>query len=276
MSRLSEIGIRAYIACIILFIYSPIVLMIVLSFNTSGRISFPIEGFTTRWYNAPPTGYEYASYVSAAYDWRLWIALQNTLYVSLLTAVLTMVIVTSIAMALRHAIIGRDILFYMVLLGFLVPAVALGLGNLIMFRLLNWELSWWTAAMLDTVYAVPFGLILMMARFEPDLMLYEGAARVTRASPFRVFLHITLPLIKWEVLSSTIFGFVLAWGELIRTSFVMRGTGVISTFIAMQLSVNPVTPKWYAVGAIVTGISIIALLILGAVLSRSERKVTRG
>jgi putative spermidine/putrescine transport system permease protein len=275
MIKLSAIGIRVYIACIILLIYSPIVLMILLSFNTSGRISFPIEGFTTHWYVAPPSGYEYASYVSAAYTWPLWIALKNTLYVSLLTAILTMAIVTSIALALRHAIIGRDILFYVVLLGFLVPAVALGLGNLIMFRLLNWQLLWWTPAMLDTMYAVPFGLILMMARFEPDLMLYEGAARVTRASPFRVFLHVTLPLIKWEVLSSAIFGFVLAWGELIRTSFVMRGTGVISTYIAEQLSVNPVTPKWYAVGAIVTAISIIALFILGAVLSRSERKVTR-
>jgi putative spermidine/putrescine transport system permease protein len=180
-------------------------------------------------------------------------------------------VVMSIAMALRHRVIGRDILFYIILLGFLVPGVALGLGNNIMFRLVGWEFSWWTAAIVDTVYAVPFGLILMMARFDPDLVLYERAASVLRASPLRVFRRVTLPLIRWEVISSGIFGFVLAWGELIRTSFLMRGTGVLSTFISTELAINPVTPKWYAVGAIIMAVSIVALVIMGTVLSRGQR-----
>lgn len=265
------VAIRVYIALIVLFIYSPIAVMLLLSFNTSGNISFPLEGLTTKWYNAPPTGYEYASYVSVAHDWVFWVALENTVYVAFTAAFLTMLIVTSVAMALRHRVIGRDVLFYIILLGFLVPGVALGLGNNVLFRLMNWEFTWWTAAIVDTVYAVPFGLILMMARFDPDLMLYERAASVLRASPWRVFRRVTLPLIKWEVLSSAIFGFVLAWGELIRTSFVMRGTGVLSTFISTQLAINPVTPKWYAVGGIVTGVSILALFILGTVLSRGQR-----
>lgn len=125
--------------------------------------------------------------------------------------------------------------------------------------------------MLDTVYAVPFGLILMMARFDPDLVLYERAASVLRASPWKVFRRVTFPLIRWEAVSAAIFGFVLAWGELIRTSFVMRGTGVIATYISTELAINPITPKWYAVGTIVTGISIIALLVMGYVMARGQR-----
>jgi len=269
--RIREIGVRVYVAILILVVYSPIVVMIVLSFNTSGRISFPIEGLTTKWYNAPPTGYEYGSYISAFYDWKFWIAFQNTVRVAVTAAILTLIIVTSVAMVLRHRIVGRDPLFYLILLGFVLPGVALGLGNNILFRMMDWEFTWWTAAILDTVYAVPFGLILMMARFDPDLALYEGAASVLRASPWAVFRKVTLPLIRWEVVSAGIFGFVLGWGELIRTSFVMRGTGVISTYISTELAINPVTPKWYAVGAIVTGISIVALVILGYILSRGQR-----
>lgn len=266
-----EVGIRVYVAVLILLVYAPIIVMIVLSFNNSGRMSFPWEGFTTKWYNGAPTGYEYGSYISAYYDWAFWKAFQNTVYVSITAAILTLIIVTSVAMALRHRVVGRDQLFYMILLGFVLPGVSLGLGNSILFRIMNWEFSWWTAAILDTVYAVPFGLILMMARFDPDLALYEGAASVLKASPWSVFRKVTLPLIRWEVISAGIFGFLLAWGELIRTSFVMRGTGVISTYISTQLSTNPNSPKWYAVGTIVTGISIIALIILGWVLSRGER-----
>lgn len=266
-----EVGIRVYVAALILLVYLPIVVMIVLSFNTSGRISFPMEGFTTKWYNGIPTGYEYASYISAFYDWKFWIAFQNTVYVATAGAIMTLIIVTTVAMALRHRVVGRDPLFYLILLGFVLPGVALGLGNNMLFRIMNWEFAWWTAAMLDTVYAVPFGLILMMARFDPDLVLYERAASVLKASPLSVFRKVTLPLIRWEVVSAGIFGFVLAWGELIRTSFVMRGTGVISTYISTELAINPITPKWYAVGAIVTGISIVALIILGWVLSRGQR-----
>ena len=269
--KLSDIGIRAYIAILILVIYTPIILMVVLSTNTSGRISFPYEGFTTKWYDAKPSGFEYGSYISAYYDWAFWIAFQNTVYVAFAAAIMTTIIVTTVAMTLRHRIFGRNALFYIILLGFLVPGVALGLGNNILFRMMNWQFTWWIAAMLDTVYAVPFGLILMMARFDPDLMLYERAASVLRASPLNVFRRVTLPLIRWEVVSAAIFGFVLAWGELIRTSFVARGTGVISTYISTQLAINPITPKWYAVGTIITGISIIALVFMGFVLSRGQK-----
>lgn len=269
--RITEILIRIYVGALILLIYSPIIVMIVLSFNTSGRISFPMEGFTTKWYNGVPTGYEYASYISAFYDWKFWIAFQNTVYVAFAAAIMTFIIVTTVAMALRHRLTGRDPLFYLILLGFILPGVALGLGNNILFRLVNWEFTWWTAAMLDTVYAVPFGLILMMARFDPDLVLYERAASVLRASPWKVFRRVTFPLIRWEAVSAAIFGFVLAWGELIRTSFVMRGTGVIATYISTELAINPITPKWYAVGTIVTGISIIALLVMGYVMARGQR-----
>jgi ABC-type spermidine/putrescine transport system permease subunit II len=269
--KLSDIGIRTYIAIFILLIYTPIILMVVLSTNTSGRISFPYEGFTLKWYDAKPSGFEYGSYISAYYDWAFWIAFQNTVYVAFAAAIMTTIIVTTVAMTLRHRIFGRNALFYIILLGFLVPGVALGLGNNILFRMMNWQFSWWIAAMLDTVYAVPFGLILMMARFDPDLMLYERAASVLRASPLSVFRRVTLPLIKWEVVSAAIFGFVLAWGELIRTMFVARGTGVISTYISTQLAINPITPKWYAVGTIITGISIIALVFMGWVLSRGQK-----
>jgi len=269
--KLSDIGIRAYVAIFILVVYLPIILMVVLSTNSAGRISFPYEGFTTKWYNAAPTGYEYGSYISAVYDWAFWIAFQNTVYVAFATAIMTTIIVTCVAMTLRHRILGRNGLFYIILLGFLVPGVALGLGNNILFKMMNWQFSWWSASMLDTVYAVPFGLILMMARFDPDLMLYERAASVLRASPWSVFRRVTLPLIRWEVVSAAIFGFVLAWGELIRTSFVARGTGVISTYINTQLAINPITPKWYAIGTIITGISIIALVCMGWVLSRGQK-----
>jgi spermidine/putrescine transport system permease protein len=99
-------------------------------------------------------------------------------------------------------------------------------------------------------------------------MEYEKTASCLRASPLRVFRHVTLPLIFWEVISAGIFGFLLAWSEIIRTQFVMKGTGVLSTYILTELEINPVTPKWYAAGTVITAISVIGLIIFAYILSR--------
>jgi putative spermidine/putrescine transport system permease protein len=188
--------------------------------------------------------------------------------VSIAAALLTCFIATTTALALRHRVKGRDLVFYVILLGFVVPGVALGLGMVFLFRFVGWGFTFWTPVIVDVIYAVPFGLVLMMARFEPRLMEYERAASTLKASPWNVIRHVTLPLIVWEVVSAGLFGFVLAWGEVIRTQFVIHGTGVLSTYILSEVGVRALSPKWYAAGTIISMISIVALLLFGWALSR--------
>jgi putative spermidine/putrescine transport system permease protein len=259
---------KIYMVIIILIIYLPVVFMILLSFKSGANVSFPIEGFTLDWFIAKPKPYEYGSYISVMYDRRFFEAFTNSFYVSGACALLTCFIVTSTALTLRRRVPGRDILFYLILLGFIVPGVTLGLGVAFLYRWLGLEFSFWTPVFLDTVFAVPFGLVLMMARFEPKLMEYEMSASCLKASPLRVARHVTLPLIIWEVVSAGIMGFLLAWSEIIRTQFVMKGTGVLSTYILTELEINPVTPKWYAAGTIITAVSIVGLVIFAWILSR--------
>lgn len=266
---------RIYLGLIIAFIYLPIFFVVLLSLKSGAKISFPIEGFTLDWYFKKPSGYEYAAYVSLFYDRQFFTALKNSLIVSSIVAVLSMVLVTTTALALRRKIVGRDMLFYLFLLGFLLPGVTLGLGVNFLFRALNLEFSVWSAAFVNVIYAVPFGLILMMARFDPDLLLYEQAASTLKADPWTVFRKITFPLIIYEVISAAIFGFLLSWSEVIRTQFAMKGIGTIATFINTQLAVNPLTPKWYAAGTLISMFSIIGLVIFAYVLSKSLTRSSR-
>jgi putative spermidine/putrescine transport system permease protein len=261
---------KIYIAAIITLIYLPAAFMIVLSFKSGANISFPIERFTLDWYIKPPAG-EYAAYLSLFHDRQVFQALQNSVVVSTIVAILSMLLVTTTALALRRRIAGRDQLFYLFLLGFLTPGVAVGLGLNFLFSFLNWEFSVWSAALINVVYAVPFGLILMMARFNPDLVFYEQAASALKASPFRTFRKITLPLIIYEVISAAILGFLLSWGEVIRTQFALKGIGTLSTFINVQLGVNPLTPKWYAAGTVVSIVSFAGLAVFAYLLSKTTR-----
>lgn len=260
---------KTYIVIVILFIYLPVFFLVLLSFKSGASVTFPIREITLDWYIAEPSAYRHGSeWVSVMYDKRFFEAFINSTDVSTASALLTCFIVTATALALRHRVRGRDLLFYLILLGFIVPGVTLGLGIVFLYRWLGWEFSFWTPVITNVIYATPFGLVLLMARFEPKLMEYERAASTLKASPWKVFRHVTLSLIIWEVVSAGLYGFVLAWSEVVRTQFVMRGAGVLSTYILTELGVRALTPKWYAVGTIVSTISIVALLIFGWVLSR--------
>jgi len=135
---------KIYIAIVILIIYLPIILVVLLSFNVSSNVTFPITGWTLDWYIAEPKGYEYGSYISVLYDQRFWKALTNSVYVSVAAGLVTCLVVTVTALTLRRRIPGRDLLFYMILLGFIVPGITLGLGNALSHRLLGLEFSFWT------------------------------------------------------------------------------------------------------------------------------------
>jgi putative spermidine/putrescine transport system permease protein len=257
---------------VILFIYLPVFFLVLLSFKTGSSITFPIQGLTLDWYVGQPSPYRHGSeWVSVMYDARFFEAFRSSAYVSIAAGLLTCFIATATALALRRKVRGRDVLFYLILLGFIVPGVTLGLGLVFLYRLLGWEFTFWTPVIVDVIYAVPFGLVLVMARFEPRLMDYERAGSVLKAGPWKVFRHVTLPLIIWEVVSAGLFGFVLAWGEVIRTQFVMHGTGLLSTYILTEVGVHALSPKWYAVGTIVSMISFVALVIFSWTLQRGTR-----
>ena len=156
-----------------------------------------------------------------------------------------------------------SIFFALRVSAFLIVALA-------MFRF-GMEYSFWSVVLINVIYTVPFGLIIMMARFDPSLMEYEKAASVLKASPLNVFRKITFPLIKWEIISATIFGFLLSWGELIRTQFMLKGVSVLSVYIYTKLSVYPLTPKWYAAGTLISLVAFLALAVFAFILSKGAR-----
>jgi len=262
---------KLFVILFIAFVYLPAFLIILLSFEQSSSIALPITGFTLDWYIKKPIGYETPAFVSLLYDSRLWVAVENSLRTSLVVAATTALVVTASALALRHRVKGRDVLFYALLLGFIFPGVMLGLGSTFFYSTVGLQYSFWSVVLINVVYIVPFGLVLMMARFDPDLMEYEKAASLLKASPTAVFRQITFPLIKWEIISATIFGFLLSWGELIRTQFMLKGTGTLSIFLYTQLSNYTLTPKWYAAGTLISAMSFSALAVLAFILSRGPR-----
>lgn len=259
---------------IIMFIFMlPIILIIVLSFNAEQNIALPINRFSLYWYvgEAVITGFR-SGILNDPYILRV---ISNSILLGVSTAVIATPLVTVSALSLRRRFHGRDMFFYMLLLGFIIPPIISGLGMNILYKTIGVrEYSLWTVLPLHVVYTVPFGLILTLARFDPEMIEYENAARSLGANEIRVFSKITLPLIRAEVISAFIFAFTLSLGELLRSSFVIAGIGTIPTYVFNQMSVQAPTPKWFALGTLTTIISFALLMVVALFLTRRIRRIT--
>jgi len=254
--------IKAYFSLIVLFLYLPIISVVIYSFNSGSGLSFPPIGFSTRWYSvlfgsSQATG-----------------ALVQSVQLGLATMVITTILTVITGISFRRRPLGRSFLFYLILLGMLIPGLIYGLGAAIFYKqVLSVDFSIWTAVPVEVLWTLPFGLILMLARFDPDLAKYENAARTLGASETQVMRQVTLPLVAPHITAVALFSFTLSFGELIRSIFVISSPPTLPVYIFSTVSNQALTPDFYALGTITIAISFLLILAAGAILLRSPSKV---
>ena len=271
MARDSRRIFLVYTALILAFVYFPLVVIVFLSFNNSASIGLPFIGFSLQWYLQPSILANGLGGFLA--DTGAISALQNSVTVGLIVAVMSTFITVASALALRRRFRGRTFFFYLILSAFLVPGAIYGLGSLFLFRSLNIPYSVYSIAPVQLVYALPFGLILLLPRFDRELENVEDAARVLGANPFEVFRRITLPLIFYQVIGVFMFSFVISWGELTRSAFVATGVGTLPVYLYTRIQTLAPTPEFYAIGTVVTSVAIALVIAAGLLLSRNQRRL---
>jgi ABC-type spermidine/putrescine transport system permease subunit II len=260
-----------YTAVIISLVYLPLFVMVILSFNNSVNIGLPIVGFSLQWYTTPNIlANGLGGFLG---DTGAILALQNSVAVGLMVAALGAAVTVAAGLSLRRRYFGRNVFFYLIISSFLVPGAIYGLGSLFLFRSLNIPYSIVSIVPIQVVYALPFGLILLLPRFDRELESVEDAARVLGASPLQVFMRITLPLIRYQVIAVFMFSFVISWGELTRSAFVATGVGTLPIYLYTRLQTLAPTPEFYAIGTIVTSVAIVFVLAAGLLLSRNQRRL---
>jgi spermidine/putrescine transport system permease protein len=192
---------------VMLFFYLPIVILIVFSFNTS-RLNILWEGFTLRWY---------------AELWRdsvLIRSLNNSLYVAVLTTVLSVILGTGGAWLLyRYKFPSLRLIQTLVFVPMVVPEVIMGVSLLILFVALQVELGYATIIISHVTFCFPFVMVAVQARLaglDPSL---EEAALDLGATPQLAFRRILIPYLMPAIVSGALMAFSLSLDELIVTYF---------------------------------------------------------
>jgi spermidine/putrescine transport system permease protein len=190
------------------FLYLPIVVLIVFSFNTGKRMGI-WEGFGLNWY------------ASVLQDRQILRSVEVSLWIAVLSTILATIIGTLSALALdRFRFRGRSGYDAVLYLPVIIPDVVMALSLLLFFSSVNMQLSRWTVLIAHVAFNTAFVAVIVRARLAVLDRRLEEAAGDLYASPFHAFRRVTLPLLMPAIISGALLAFALSFDEVVITSFV--------------------------------------------------------
>jgi ABC-type spermidine/putrescine transport system permease subunit II len=249
-----------YALAVYAFLFAPIVVLILFSFNDSKR-NFIWRGFTLRWY---PELFG---------DQALLGALGVTLRVAAIAVVATTILGTLLGLGLARLRSGAasGVADTLILLPMITPEVVMGISLLLFFALVfSANGSIWQIAIAHIAFSISYVAIVVRARAVSLDPRMEEAARDLGASPRAAFLHVTLPLIAPAVGAGALIAFALSFDDLIITSFNAGvGSSTLPLYIYSRIRFG-VTPEINAISTIIVTATAILILVAMRVGARSR------
>jgi spermidine/putrescine transport system permease protein len=253
---------KVFFALLVVFLYAPIAILIVFSFNNSDIPSFPLSGFTLRWYHQ----------FLANTDMRS--ALETSAIVAALTSVCAVLLGVLASMALvRRRFFGKAAVSALLLSPLVIPYVVFGVSLLLLFHRLGIPRSMLTVVIGHVVISLPYTILVIVPRLEQLDVALEEAAFDLGAGPMSTFRLITFPLILPAIVSAFLIAFTTSFDEYAVASFVVGTRTTFPIFLYSALRFPNQLPQVIAVAVVVIVISLV--VVIGAELGRrvAERRL---
>ena len=266
-------GLGTYFALFLVFLYGPMILMAVLSFQGYyGSITFPFKGpLSLNWWRSLLHSTVAGSPTHAV---DIHTAAKNSLLLGLAAGVIVAFLAFTLSMAFRRRWrLGSDAFgFYVIMLALMTPGFLLAVGTQLFWAYLGLHTSIWRTALgANVIWGIPFGFLVMLAvwnRYDPRV---EEAARDLGADQKRTFREVTLPLVWTGILGCFLFGFTLTWNDYDRSVlFQTRATDSLPLEIGGITFTGGVRPDLYALG---TATTLVSLLVIGGLLVAASARV---
>jgi putative spermidine/putrescine transport system permease protein len=260
----AKFGLATYFVVFLFFLYIPMILMGILSFQGSyGQLTFPFIGpLSLDWWRSlfdSSIPGSVANDVQASGRQSLWLSLAAGAIVAVLGLFLSM------AFRRRWRFKSDVVAFYVIMLALMTPAFLVGLGNQLLWSFLNQLPSLWKTALgANVIWGIPFSFLVMLAVWNRYDRRIEEAARDLGADAKRTFREVTLPLVWTGVFGSFLFGFTLTWNDFDRTILLQNGYEAqpLPILIGTWPSSRPIRPDLYALGAGTTAVSLFLVLVI--------------
>ncbi|AVW92368.1 ABC transporter permease [Celeribacter baekdonensis] len=251
-----------FVCLLMAFLYIPIWVLIIFSFNDSRSLTWPLSGFTTHWYET--------LFANEA----LLAALGNSVYVALCSTVLTLVVGIPAALALhKYSFPGKTIFRRLLLLPIALPGIVTGISMLNAFRLFGFHLSLETVILGHATALLAVVVTQIFARLQRVPKSLSEASSDLGAGAFQTFIYVTLPNIKTAIIGAGTLSFVLSFDEIPVTFFLTGRDNTLPMYIYSTMR-RGVTPEINAIGSLIVLMSLI-LIIASAVITLRDTTARR-
>jgi len=257
-------GLAVFAVAYLLFLYVPVLLLPIFSFNDSIFTAFPLKGFTTKWYS------------QAFADEDMLRSLVASLQVGAVVAIASTILGLFGAKAVtRYRMPGQGAVTGLIMLPLFVPEIVLGIALLILVNNLDLELSLITIGVGHVMLCTPFAMAVLTSRLDGFDKSLEEASMDLGESPWMTFWRVTFPLVAPGIVSSLLLTFIVSFDEFLLSFFLAGQQPTLPVFIWSQLKFPNKLPGVLALGSLILISSCVLVVLAEWVrqLGTSERKV---
>ena len=253
-------GLKVYAVFLFAFLYLPLAVIAVFSVVSNDIASLPLQSLTWKWYD------------EAFSNSEVWSAVKASVMVAIGAVIIAVTLgVPGALLVDRYSFPGKVVFQKFVLLPLILPGVITGVAFQTFFQMLLVPRSLLTVtlahgtALVSTVLTTVYARLLRVDRSPEQASLDLGV------SPFRTFLHVTLPSIRTAILASGLLAFTLSFDEIPVTIFTIGPDNTLPMYIWSALRTGAQLPELNAIATVVV-LSGAMLVVVFALLSREDSR----
>lgn len=251
----------AYAALVFAFIYLPIVVLVVYSFNRDGVGGFPPRHFTLNWYRQ-----------LFSVDSAIWDSVLNSLLVAAGAVILSLVLGLLAALALDRADFpGKAWFRRLVLLPLILPGIITGLSMLMFAVFAGFQRSLTLVFLGHGTALISVATTEIFAGLQKMDRRQEEASLDLGATPWRTFFLVTLPNLRLSLIAAGLLVFTLSMDEIAVTFFLIGSDNTLPLEIWGRLR-RGITPEINAISSLILVASVVLLIVWYHLRTRSERE----
>jgi putative spermidine/putrescine transport system permease protein len=264
-SRGLRIGLRIWVGLVLAFLFVPILLILLYAFDRSVVESWPISGFTLRWFSV------------AWHDPDVRGAFLLSVKVALVATAIAMVLGSAVAYAVHNfRFFGREAISFLLILPLALPGIITGIALSSFFAFTGFQLSIWTIVVGHATFCIVVVYNNVVARLRRVSGSYAEASMDLGARGWQTLRYVTLPLIRTVLVSGALLAFALSFDEVIVTVFTAGAQNTLPLWIFGAIRLGQQLPEVNAVVSIVIALTIIPVVLAARIagaagLARSGR-----
>lgn len=261
-----------YLALVMLFLYLPIIMLIVLSFNGTNSTSV-IQGFSTKWY------------VELFKDSATITALTNTLILAVTSAITATVIGTLAAVGIDKMKKGvvKSSVMTVTNIPMMNPEIVTGVSMMLLFVFIgsilgaSGVLGFWTLFIAHVTFSLPYVILNVLPKLRQTDANLSQAAQDLGCPPIKAFIKVVLPSILPGVIAGLIMAFTLSFDDFIISYFVSGPKFQTLPIRIFSMTKKRVTPDMYALSTIMFLVILVLLVLVNVLQAQGDnRKEKKG